>query len=149
MQNGHDLENGMKLQFYGPITPTKYATGTWYVEGVGEGIKLISEDDIGISASYLSDIETEFDATSFDTLPFDDAISYANKKDYIVINKASRDRNQWSRYNLWTHKSVIEKTASINGTAVDINQAYRATRPIIEFEAGLKLYNFAQKQRQM
>ena len=142
MQNGHELENGMKLQFYGTITPTKYATGTWYVEGVGEGIKLISEDDIGISASYLSDIETEFDATSFDTLPFDDAISYANKKDYIVINKASRDRNQWSRYNLWTHKSVIEKTASINGTAVDINQAFRATRPIIEFEAGLKLYNF-------
>ena len=70
MQNGHELENGMKLQFYGTITPTKYATGTWYVEGVGEGIKLISEDDIGISASYLSDIETEFDATSFDTLPF-------------------------------------------------------------------------------
>ena len=35
-----------------------------------------------------------------------------------------------------------EKTALINETAVNINQAFRATRPIIEFEAGLKLYNF-------
>ena len=67
---------------------------------------------------------------------------YANKKDYIVINKASKDRNQWSRYNLWTNKKVIETTAKINNTTVSIDQRFRATRPIIEFEAGLKLYNF-------
>ena len=142
MQNGYELANGMKVEFYGTIEPTKYATGQWYVEGVGDEIKLISENDIGISASYLEDVTTQFDGNSFDALPFDDAISYANKKDYLVINKASKDRNQWSRYNLWTNKAVIETTAKINNTTVNIDQAFRATRPIIEFEAGLKLYNF-------
>tara|TARA_Y200000002_G_scaffold136879_1_gene112844 strand:+ start:13385 stop:28348 length:14964 start_codon:yes stop_codon:yes gene_type:complete len=142
MQNGYELANGMRLEFVGDITPTKYATGTWYVEGVGEGIKLVSAEDVGISASYLADLTTQFDNTSFDALPFDDAISYANKKDYIVINKQSKDRNQWSRYNLWTHKSVLETTAAINGTSISVDQNFRATRPIIEFEAGLKLYNF-------
>ena len=142
MQNGYELANGMKVEFFGTINPTKYATGTWYVEGVGDEIKLISEDDIGISASYLEDVATQFDGSGFAALPFDDAISYANKKDYLVINKASKDRNQWSRYNLWTNKSVIETTAKINNTTVSIDQAFRATRPIIEFEAGLKLYNF-------
>ena len=142
MQNGYELANGMKVEFYGTITPTKYSTGQWYVEGVGDEIKLISEDDIGISASYLEDVTTQFDGNAFDALPFDDAISYANKKDYIVINKASKDRNQWSRYNLWTNKKVIETTAKINNTTTSIDQRFRATRPIIEFEAGLKLYNF-------
>lgn len=142
MQNGYELANGMKVEFYGTITPAKYGTGTWYVEGVGDSIKLIAEEDIGISASYLADVTTEWDGNPFDALPFDDAISYANKKDYIVINKASKDRNQWSRYNLWTHKSVIETTATINESVVSIDQKNRATRPILEFEAGLKLYNF-------
>ena len=91
-------------------------------------------------------LQTEFDGKSFDAVPFDDALSFANKKDYICINKASKDRNQWSRYNLWTHKSVLETTAAINGT-VEIDQNFRATRPIIEFEAGLKLVNFGTESK--
>ena len=148
MQNGFELSNGMKLEFFGNVTPAKYGTGKWYVEGVGKSIKLISEEDLVISASYLSDIATKFDANDFDALPFDDAISYSNQKDYIVINKASKDRNQWSRNNLWTHKSVIETTAKINDTEVSIDQNFRATRPIIEFESGLKLFNFGTEAKQ-
>ena len=90
MQNGYELSNGMKLEFFGNVTPEKYGTGKWYVEGVGKSIKLISEEDLVISASYLSDVATKFDANDFDALPFDDAISYSNVKDYIVINKASK-----------------------------------------------------------
>ena len=142
MQNGYELSNGMKLEFFGDVSPSKYGEGTWYVEGVGDSIKLIAESDLSVSAGYLSDIKTQFDGQAFDALPFDDALSYTNQKDYIVINKGSKDRNQWSRYNLWTHKSVIETTSAINNTAVTIDQQFRATRPIIEFEAGLKLYNF-------
>ena len=68
--------NGMKLEFFGNVTE-KYGTGKWYVEGVGKSIKLISEEDLVISASYLSDVATKFDANDFDVLPFDDAISYS------------------------------------------------------------------------
>lgn len=141
MQNGYQVSNGMKLKFYGKITPEKYADGNWYVEGVGENIKLISEQDVIITADYLLDNAIEFDKSGFSTLPFDNATSYASEKDYICINKASPDKNQWSRYNRWTHKDVIEITNKINGTPVTLDLNYRATRPIIEFEAGLKLFN--------
>ena len=142
MQNGYELTNGMKVKFYGKITPAKYGEGNWYVEGVGESIKLISEDDLVITADYLDDVSTEFDNQGFSALPFDDATSYATVKDYIVINRSAKDGNQWSRYNKWTHKSVIENIAKINNVPIVLDQLYRATRPIIEFEAGIKLYNF-------
>ncbi len=141
MQNGYEMTNGMKVKFYGEITPAEYAIGNWYVEGVGESIRLVSEDDVLITADYLLDNATEFDEQGFSTLPFDNATSYASEKDYIVINRASPDNNQWSRYNRWTHRSVIETTATINNVPVMLDQTFRAVRPIIEFEAGLKLYN--------
>ena len=142
MQNGYELSNGMRVNFYGKVTPEIYATGTWYVEGVGSSIKLISESDLVITADYLLDQGVEYDMQGFADLPFDEATSYATLKDYIVINRAAKDRNQWSRYNKWTHKSVIETTALINNVPVELDQNYRATRPIIEFEAGLKLFNY-------
>ena len=147
MQNGYELTNGMTVKFYGQITPAKYGEGNWYVEGVGESIKLISEDDLVITADYLSDVASAFDAQGFSSLPFGDATSYATLKDYIVINRASKDGNQWSRYNKWTHKSVIENIAKINNVPVVLDQNYRATRPIIEFDAGLKLYNFGTQSK--
>ena len=142
MSNGYPLSNGMKLKFYGNLTPSKYGVGNWYVEGVGSNISLIPESDLEITAGYLQDQDIEFDQGGFDDLPFDDAVSYANKKDYIVISRGSKDRNQWSRYNKWTHKDVIEATAKINDVAVNLDQNFRAVRPIIEFDAGLKLYDF-------
>jgi len=141
MANGYNLSNGMKLKFYGDVSPAKYANGNWYVEGVGDSITLVSEADVVLTADYLIDNAIEFDGGGFSNLPFDNATSYANQKDYICINKASPDKNQWSRYNRWTHKSVIEQTAKINNVAVELDQNFRAVRPIIEFEAGLKLYN--------
>ena len=61
MQNGYALTNGMKVKFYGKISPAKYGEGNWYVEGVGESIKLIAEEDLVITADYLTDVSTEFD----------------------------------------------------------------------------------------
>ena len=90
MQNGYELSNGMKLEFFGDVSPSKYGEGTWYVEGVGDSIKLIAESDLSVSAGYLSDIKTQFDGQAFDALPFDDALSTQTQKDYIVINKGSQ-----------------------------------------------------------
>ena len=139
---GWDLQNGMKLSFVGDVTPKEYATGFYYVDGVGESIKLIKDTDLTINNTYSDDVPVEFDGQSFDILPFGNAASYPAIKDYIVINRATPDRNPWARNNKWFHKNVIEKTAELNKRIVDIDQSQRAKRPIIEFNSGLKLFNF-------
>jgi len=142
MGNGYPMSNGMKVKFVGEVTPQSYKIGYWYVEGVGKAIKLISDKDLEIVSGYSRQKNVLFDDTAFDNLPFDDASSFAGDKDYITINRASTDKNPWSRYNRWFHKEVIEKSALINNNVPVLDQAIRANRPIIEFSAGLKLYNF-------
>jgi len=148
MGNGYALSNGMKLTFVGNVTPESYADGYWYVEGVGDKIKLVSATDLEIISRYSQQTTILFDDTAFDALPFDDASAYAGTKDYITVNKSSPDRNPWSRYNRWFHKDIIDITAEINGTTIELDQAARAKRPIIEFNAGLKLYNFGTQNKQ-
>lgn len=140
--NGVEFTNGMKVEFLGSVVPEIYNEGYWYIEGVGDKIRLIEESELIIPAAYTTQIDVPFDSDGFDTLPFNDSASYAKDKDYIVINRASRDRNPWSRYNKWVHKEVLVKTAEYNKTPLDVDENLRAKRPIIEFEAGLKLYNF-------
>ena len=140
--NGVELSNGMKIRFQGDITPTIYNSNDWYVEGVGSKIKLIKDQDLIIPAAYSDTNRVAFDSDNFDTLPFSDATAYAFNKDYIVVNRASPDRNAWSRYNRWHHKDVILKSFEFNHLDRNVDEANRAKRPIIEFEAGLKLHNF-------
>lgn len=145
--NGVELSNGMKVYFQGNVVPAKYAKGNWYVEGVGDAIKLVSETDLEVPTIFTSNVEVPFDTTAFDIYPYENATSFAGTKDYIVINRASADRNPWSRYNRWFHKSVIEQSALINGQNLELDQLARATRPIIEFEAGLKLFKHGCKSK--
>ena len=144
---GFNLQNGMKINFAGDVTPAKFALGEYIVEGVGSSIKLINEQDLVINLAYADDVPIPFDGQSFDRLPYGNAASYSANKDYIVINRASPDRNAWSRNNKWFHRSVIEKAAELNGNIVDIDQSQRAKRPIIEFEAGIKLNNFGTQSK--
>ena len=140
--NGVELSNGMKIRFQGDVLPAIYETNDWYVEGVGDKIKLIKDQDLIIPAAYSDTKRVPFDSDNFDTLPFADASAYATEKDYVVINRATPDRNAWSRYNRWHHKDVILKSFEYNNLPRDVDEANRAKRPIIEFEAGLKLNNF-------
>jgi len=142
-----NLSNGMLVEFLGEVTPKKYAEGTWYVEGVGESIKLISKADLEITGAYSSNLFVPFDTENFDKLPFGQALNYPKDKDYITVNRASLDGNQWTRHNRWFHRDTIEATAKANGTPVDIDQNGRASRPIIEFDAGLRLYNYGTKAK--
>jgi len=140
--NGIELSNGMKIRFQGDVTPAAYETHDWYVEGVGTKITLIKDQDLIIPAAYSDNKLIPFDSDEFDTLPFADASAYATEKDYIIVNRASPDRNAWSRYNRWHHKDVILKSFRFNNLPRDVDESARAKRPIIEFEAGLKLNNF-------
>ena len=139
---GLKVSNGMKLSFGGNVIPEKYGTGFWYVEGVGQAITLVNEQDLEVKSSFNIDINVLFDDAPFDQLPFGDASVLPSRKDYITINRASPDKNSWSRYNRWFHKDVIEASAVANGALASIDQTNRATRPIIEFNMGVKLYNY-------
>ena len=142
LPDGTPLSNGMKIKFEGNVIPSTYSTGLYYVDGVGESIKLISESILEIISPYTINESVKFDSKPFDNDPFSDATGYAGVTDYIVISRASNDRNPWSRYNRWFHKDVITASAAYNKTNAVLDQTARAIRPIIEFNANIKLFNF-------
>lgn len=98
---------------------------SYIVEGVGKEIVLVPFQHLTLSEEYLD---------------------YAQDPDYVTINRASLDRNPWSRSNRWFNKQVVVKSLEYltnQGQVFDspsIN--YNAVRPIVEFVAGLKLYDF-------
>lgn len=65
-----------------------------------------------------------------------------SEPDYILISRASRDLNPWTRRNRWFHKNVIELTAAYNNTVQNVDTTARAKRPIIEFDPDIQLMNF-------
>ena len=144
LSNGTPLSNGMKISFLGNVLPEAYASGEYYVEGVGTSISLIRESSLEIISGYTTAEAILFDTSPFDRLPFSDATAYAGTQDYLVINRASPDRNPWSRYNRWFHKDVVNASAEFNSKVPELDQVARAVRPIIEFEAGLKLFNYGE-----
>ena len=146
-ESGVSFSNGMKIRFGGEVTPATYVGNEYYVEGVGEEIQLVNEADLEIPGSSTESKQIPFDTESFDRVPFSNANNYPTQKEYIVFNRASPDRNQWSRFNRWFHKDTISKIATATGTPEILDQTGRATRPIIEFEAGVKLYNFGTKAK--
>ena len=114
--NGIQFTTGLKVRFGAQVTPSKYQNNIYIVEGVGAAIKLIP---------FVSNVSTDID--------------------HITINRASIDGNDWSYTNKWFHESVIRSTAEYNNTTALFDQTKRATRPIIEFEAGLQLFNFGRE----
>ena len=142
LSNGTELTNGMKVMFGGTVTPLEYATGQYYVEGVGTSIRLVNESILELISPYTVSETILFDTLPFDKQPFSDATAFATSLDYIVINRSSTDHNPWSRYNRWFHKDAIEASAVFNGKVPSLDQDSRAVRPIIEFEPNLKLFNF-------
>jgi hypothetical protein len=142
LPNGLSLSNGMKLNFIGNTSPSMYKDGFWLVEGVGEAISLINANDLEIVGTYTQEDALLFDDDPFDAVPFSTRTTYPKNKDYIVVNRSSKDKNPWSRVNRWFHQDVVRKTAELRGDDFSLDQNLRATRPIIEFNANLKLYNF-------
>jgi len=138
---GWSLSNGMKITFAGNITPEKYSSGEFYVEGVGKEIVLIPLEDL-TTVDLLSDDENvPFDVYGFDRLPWSTTVGYPAVKDYIISNRSSKDKNPWARYNRWFHISVINESANINKQDYILPENSRAKRPIIEFAPGIKMWH--------
>ena len=142
LKNGTALSNGTKVAFGGKVIPESYASGQYYVEGVGAAIVLVPVSVLEIISPWSVSESIPFDSIAFDKEPWDNATGYAGEIDYITINRASRDHNPWSRYNRWFHKDVISKSATYNNTTINLDQTNRAVRPIIEFNADIRLFNF-------
>ena len=135
------LSNGMKVKFTNSLVATAYQDKEYYVEGVGDAITLTDVDDLITPGSYATESTILYDQVGYDSRPYAKAFYTPENKDYITIKRDSRDRNAWSRYNRWFHRSVIEETAKVSGFTPTLNEDDRAKRPIIEFDSGLALYN--------
>jgi hypothetical protein len=147
--NGIEFTNGLVVEFRGMVTPEKYSTNTWLVEGVGRAITLTKFADLIVPVLSGAEVpEILFDNDGFDTQPFDDAASFPTYKDYITIARDSLDANPWSRYNRWFHRSVLEKAYKLRGDDFPASEAARAKRPIIEFTANLQLFNHGAAAKQ-
>ena len=136
------LSNGMVIYFPDSVFPESYARKRWIVEGVGTAITLIDFDSLQNNVDLSNNLNTNFDAQRFDEYPFDDFRNAPITPDYVTINRASLDRNPWSRYNRWFHAEIIAASAKANGVPPVYPQDKRARRPIIEFQPNIKLFNF-------
>ena len=139
---GVTLSNGMKVRFGGYVIPESYRDKDYFVEGVGTAIKLVEYNLLDSPELLSTNYEDDFDATPFDDFPFDNFKKLPLTPEYLTINRASQDLNPWSRYNRWVHKDVIAASAEATGQLPVYPIDLRAKRPIIEFNADLKLYNF-------
>ena len=140
--NGVVFSNGMKVQFRGGTEPSTYQDREYYIEGVGSAIQLLPVTEFKTPESSIDSETQPFDLFGFDSTPYDESLNAPTKLDYFTINKASPDRNSWSRSNRWTHVDVINKTAEYNKTTALLDQDKRAKRPILEFKAGLRLFDY-------
>jgi hypothetical protein len=140
--------NGLKVIFRGNVDPISYRDREYYVDGVGTAIKLIAVADLITPEPYTAGELEPYDYYGYDETNFDGNLNSPTVMDFITINRASNDFNPWSRSNRWVHKDVIEKTAEYNKTIAVFNDNYRANRPIIEFDPGLKLFNFGTEGKQ-
>lgn len=140
--NNVTLTNGMKVRFVGAVEPEYYLDKEFIVEGVGSKITLTDYDSLQVAGVETSNLNVNFDAQPFDEYPFDDFRYVPLTPEYVTINRAALDKNPWSRYNRWVHESTIAETARANGVQPVFPVDKRAQRPIIEFEAGLQLFNF-------
>ena len=136
-----DLSNGMKVKFPNSLVSSSYQDKEYYVEGVGEAITLTDVDDLITPGSYATESTIPYDTAKYDSRPYAKAFYTPDTKDYMTIKRDSQDRNAWSRYNRWFHKSIIEETARVSEFTTTLNEDDRAKRPIIEFDSGLALYN--------
>jgi len=139
--NGVVFSNGLKVKLRGNVIPEEYVDKEFYVEGVGESIKLLPTVDYIVPEKYTKSSTIPWDIKGWDIKGWDGSLNAPEIQDYITINRASPDLNAWSRSNRWFHVDILEKTAEYNNTDVSIDNDMRGKRPIIEFDPGLRLFN--------
>jgi hypothetical protein len=146
--NGVVFTNGLKVVFRGDVEPVSYANNEYYVEGVGTAIKLLAVTDFVTPEPYTQSGNVPYDSTPYDVGGYDATQNAPLIPDYITINRAGLDLNPWTRSNRWFHIDVITASAEYNNTVPAPDNKARARRPILEFRAGTKLFDFGTQGKQ-
>ena len=146
--NGVVFTNGLKVTFIGNIYPASYEGNSYYVEGVGTAIKLLPVGNYVTPETYTQSATVPYDSLAYDVGNFDASLNQPLIPDYLVINRASPDLSSWCRTNRWFHIDVINASAEYNNTVPVIDNNFRGKRPILEYRAGTKLFNFGTQGKQ-
>lgn len=146
--NGVVFTNGLKVIFRGNVDPASYQNQSYYVEGVGTAIRLLPVADFVTPETYTQSASIAFDQLPYDVGNFDGTLNAPARPDYLTINRASPDLNGWSRSNRWFHIDVINYSAELNNIQPTVDNAARGRRPILEFRAGTRLFNFGTQGKQ-
>ena len=146
--NGVVFTNGLKVTFEGSVVPSSYQGNTYYVEGVGTAIKLLPISNFVTPETYTQSASTPYASTPYDIGNYDATLNAPILQDYITINRASPDLNAWTRSNRWFHIDVINASAAYNNVAPVVDNLQRGTRPILEFRAGTRLFDFGTEGKQ-
>ena len=140
--NGVTFTNGMKVVFRGDVYPASYRDNEYYVEGVGTAIQLLPVRNFVTPETYTVGASIPYDTTPYDFGNFDGDLNQPAVPDYLTVNRASLDLNAWTRSNRWFHIDVINASAAYNNTTPILDNNFRARRPILEFRAGTRLFDF-------
>jgi hypothetical protein len=146
--NGVAFTNGLKVTFRGTVIPSEFQDNTYYVEGVGTAIKLLPVTNFVTPETYTQSFSTPYDTTPYDVGGYDATLNAPVEQEYLTINRASADLNPWTRANRWFHIDVITATAEYNNTTANPENIARARRPILEYRAGTRLFNFGTQGKQ-
>ena len=146
--NGVTFSNGMKVVFRGNVIPSSYQNNEYYVEGVGTAIQLLPTTNFVTPETYTQNATLPFDSVPYDFGNFDASLNAPLIPDYLTINRAAPDLDPWSRSNRWFHIDVINASAAYNNTTPVLDNNFRAARPILEFRAGTKLFDFGTNGKQ-
>jgi hypothetical protein len=146
--NGVVFTNGLKVTFIGNIYPASYEGNSYYVEGVGTAIKLLPVGNYVTPETYTQSATVPYDSLGYDVGNFDASLNQPLIPDYLVINRASPDLSSWCRTNRWFHIDVINASAEYNNTVPVLDNNFRGKRPILEYRAGTKLFNFGSQGKQ-
>ena len=88
--------------------------------------------------------------SGWDTQQYDRSINEVIVKDYHVIAKHDNKQTAWSRNNNWVHRNTVEKLHDLMPNSVSLKELLshqsRAQRPVIEFNADMTLWDFADEQ---
>jgi hypothetical protein len=146
--NGVVFTNGLKVQFTGNVVPESYQNQSYYVEGVGTAIKLLPVGNFVTPETYTQSATVPYDSTPYDVGNYDASLNQPLVPDYLTVNRASDDLNAWTRSNRWFHIDVINASAEYNNTEAALDNNFRARRPILEFRAGTRLFDFGTQGKQ-
>jgi hypothetical protein len=146
--NGVVFSNGMKVVFRGNVYPVSYQNNEYYVEGVGTAIQLLPVGNFITPETYTVGANVPYDSIPYDSGNFDGSLNQPVVLDYLTVNRASLDLNAWTRSNRWFHIDVINASATYNNTTPVLDNNFRARRPILEFRAGTRLFDFGTESLQ-